>query len=173
MGGPRIVATTMARRRLRTGRSDCTNASPPACAPREARGAAAFEAGFGNGDGGMADVSAVPITPSLTRRFESGARRAGGAWTTRSLGRLSPIRVRRHRATASSNGSKMKSAMTTHCSVDIDFLLTSSFDADRLRVFSQAGIGFPRHCRRPAGPPLSGAAMASRMEESAWMFFIR
>jgi len=30
MGGPTIVATTMARRRLRTGRSHCTNASPHA-----------------------------------------------------------------------------------------------------------------------------------------------
>jgi hypothetical protein len=33
VGGPKIVATTMARRRLRTGRSHCTTGSPPTDLP--------------------------------------------------------------------------------------------------------------------------------------------
>ena len=48
-----------------------------------------------------------------------------------------------------------------------------AFDADSLLVLFPGRDGVPLHCRRPAGPPLSGAAMASRIDESAWMFFIR
>ncbi len=181
-GRLRIVARTMARRRLRTGRSHRTTECPSkgrctflcvlrrpdradaAClAPIRVSGTSSAEAGAGSagegeGRGDMTVLCAGTVPESPGRLF---------------CGRL--LRVRRRRATPSSSGSRTTAASTAHCSSDMISPCLQSLRPVRCprADASHRTAGVPPYRRTPAGSPLSGAAMASRIEESAWMFFIR